>query len=218
MGTKFSSGKARQVYEFKREHRRQYDVRRMCRVFEVNHSGYYARLKRPRSHRAAKHARLLKLTWASLSASNCVYGSPREVSRLARSRETCSKHRVARPMCEQETPRAKIPSKTEIRCQAVRAPSECSATTVRCRQNEQKLRYRHYQSPDLGRLTVPGFRHGPLFAEDVGWAAAPTSRGLAPVAILMPVRRRHRKKAIIHSDQGSPYGSDEWQCSAEPMG
>jgi len=30
-------------------------------------------------------------------------------------------------------------------------------------------------------------------------------------AVLMAVRRRRPKKAIIHSDQGSQYGSDDWR-------
>ena len=42
MGTKFSSGRTRRVHEFIRAHRYQYDVRLMCRVLEVTHSGYYA--------------------------------------------------------------------------------------------------------------------------------------------------------------------------------
>jgi putative transposase len=35
--------------------------------------------------------------------------------------------------------------------------------------------------------------------------------GLVLDAALMAVRRRRPKKAIIHSDQGSQYGSDGWQ-------
>jgi hypothetical protein len=40
MSTKFSSGRTRRVYEFIRTHRHRYDVRQMCRVLEVTHSGY----------------------------------------------------------------------------------------------------------------------------------------------------------------------------------
>jgi putative transposase len=46
----------------------------------------------------------------------------------------------------------------------------------------------------------------------VGWAVAPTiGRGLVLDAVLMAVRRRRPKKTIIHSDQGSQYGSDDWR-------
>ena len=61
MGTKFSTGRTRQVYEFMRANRHDYNVRMMCRVLEVTPSGYYAWLKQPQSHRAAENARLVKL-------------------------------------------------------------------------------------------------------------------------------------------------------------
>ena len=98
MVTKFSSGRTRQVYEFMRLHRRQFDVRLMCRVLEVTPSGYYAWLKQPQSQRAAENARLLKLIRASFDASNRIYGSPRVFLDLREAGETCSKHRVARLM------------------------------------------------------------------------------------------------------------------------
>jgi hypothetical protein len=49
MPTKFSSGRTPRVWEFIRTHRRWYEVRQMCRVLEVTHSGYYAWLKGPQS-------------------------------------------------------------------------------------------------------------------------------------------------------------------------
>jgi len=46
----------------------------------------------------------------------------------------------------------------------------------------------------------------------VGWAVGPNIRKeLVLDAVLMAVRRRRPKKTIIHSDQGSQYGSDDWQ-------
>jgi putative transposase len=79
-------------------HRHEYDVRQMCRVLEVTHSGYYAWLKEPQSRRAIENARLLKLIRASFNASNGIYGSPRVFLDLREAGETCSKHRVARLM------------------------------------------------------------------------------------------------------------------------
>src|SRR5271163_538792 len=98
MATKFSSGRTRQVYEFMRQQRQQFDVRFMCRVLEVTPSGYYAWLKHPQSRRAEDNARLLKLIRASFHASNGIYGSPRVFLDLREAGETCSKHRVARLM------------------------------------------------------------------------------------------------------------------------
>jgi putative transposase len=46
----------------------------------------------------------------------------------------------------------------------------------------------------------------------VGWSMQATmSKGLVLDAILMAVwKRRHQKDVLIHSDQGSQYGSDAW--------
>jgi putative transposase len=46
----------------------------------------------------------------------------------------------------------------------------------------------------------------------VGWATRPTiGRELALDAIMMAVRRRRPHRTIIHTDQGSQYGSDDWR-------
>jgi putative transposase len=46
----------------------------------------------------------------------------------------------------------------------------------------------------------------------IGWATRPTIAGkLVLDAILMAVRRRRPNRTIIHSDQGSQYGSDDWR-------
>jgi putative transposase len=46
----------------------------------------------------------------------------------------------------------------------------------------------------------------------VGWSTKPTmARALVLDAILMAVRRRKPKHALIHSDQGSQFGNDAWR-------
>jgi putative transposase len=46
----------------------------------------------------------------------------------------------------------------------------------------------------------------------VGWAAGPTiHRELVLNAVLMAVRRRRPRGTLIHSDQGTQYGSDAWR-------
>ncbi|MCG3548549.1 IS3 family transposase, partial [Salmonella enterica subsp. diarizonae] len=61
-----------------------------------------------------------------------------------------------------------------------------------------------------------------LFARNVvGWSMKPTlSRELALDALLMAVwRRKPSENVIVHSDQGSQYGSDDWQrfCQANNL-
>lgn len=46
----------------------------------------------------------------------------------------------------------------------------------------------------------------------VGWAARPTiHRELVLDAVLMAVRARRRRGTLIHSDQGTQFGSDAWR-------
>jgi transposase InsO family protein len=46
----------------------------------------------------------------------------------------------------------------------------------------------------------------------VGWAAQPTiHRELVLNAVLMAVRRRRPRGTLIHSDQGTQFGSDAWR-------
>jgi putative transposase len=46
----------------------------------------------------------------------------------------------------------------------------------------------------------------------VGWSAGPTiRRELVLDAVLMAVRKRRPKHALIHSDQGTQFGSDAWR-------
>ncbi len=177
MGTKFSSGRTRQVYEFMRVHRHQYDVRLMCRVLEVTPSGYYAWLKQPQSHRAAENARLLKLIRASFNASNGIYGSPRVFLDLREVGETCSKHRVARLMRENKIRAARGYGRKP---KSGAKPSELAPNILQ-RQfdvatTEQGLGYRHYLHPNLGRLAVPGCRHGSVLEEDRRLGCCPDHR------------------------------------------
>jgi putative transposase len=46
----------------------------------------------------------------------------------------------------------------------------------------------------------------------IGWSTAPTiARELVLNAVMIAVRQRQPKRALIHSDQGSQYGSDDWR-------
>jgi putative transposase len=46
----------------------------------------------------------------------------------------------------------------------------------------------------------------------VGWAAQPTIlRELVLDAVLVAVRRRRPRGPLIHSDQGTQFGSDAWR-------
>lgn len=212
MPTKFSKGRTRQIYAFIKAHRHQYDVRLMCRVLEVTHSGYYAWLHQPQSNRAQEDARLLKLIRASFVASNCIYGSPRVFLDLREAGETCSKHRVARLMRINKIRPVRGYSRKP---KSGAKPSELAPDALQ-RQFDVSRPNKAWVTDITYIRTWEGWLYlaivMDLFSRKiVGWAVRPTiGRELALDAVMMAVRRRRPKKTIIHSDQGSQYGSDDW--------
>jgi len=102
MSTKPTTRGVRSTYEFIKAHRHKHSVPVMCRLLGVAPSGDYAWLAQPVSDRAQEDARLLRLIRASFTASQGIYGAPRVFLDLREAGESCSKHRVARLMRENE--------------------------------------------------------------------------------------------------------------------
>src|SRR5579863_5561574 len=102
MSTKVSAGRTRSTYEFIKANRHAFSVQVMCRLLGVAPSGFYAWLKQPVSNRGQEDARLLRLIRASFTAGQGIYGAPRVFLDLREAGETCSKHRVARLMRENQ--------------------------------------------------------------------------------------------------------------------
>jgi transposase InsO family protein len=85
-------------YRFMEKHRVTFKVKRMCRVFGVSRSGYYAwRTRRP-SARQQDNEQLLEHIWDAHKRSRSLYGSPRITAELNEHGTRCSKNRVARIM------------------------------------------------------------------------------------------------------------------------
>lgn len=70
----------------------------MCRVLDVNRSGFYRWLKTPLLPREKANTRLLGLIKQSWLESGCVYGSPRIHADLREAGEPCGVNRIARLM------------------------------------------------------------------------------------------------------------------------
>src|SRR5690625_7999493 len=85
-------------YAFIRDHARKFPIRRMCKVLEVHHSGYYAWRKKPDSARTIENRRIIELIKRSWHGSGQVYGYRKVAHDLRAWGETCGKHRVARLM------------------------------------------------------------------------------------------------------------------------
>jgi len=213
MSTKLSAGRVRSTYEFIKTNRNSYRVQAMCRVLGVAPSGYYEWITHPISDRAREDARLLCLIQASFTASQGIYGAPRVFLDLREARETCSKHRVARLMRVNRL-RALHGYRTRrwsVGKPAVLIPNLLKRQFTVTRRNKAWVTDITYVRTWQGWLYLAVVMD--LFSRKiVGWSAGPTiHRELVLDAVLTAVRRRRPRGTLIHSDQGSQYGSDAWR-------
>ena len=221
MSTKPTVGRVRKTYEFIKAHRGEFSVQMMCRLLDVTRSGFYEWLEQPLSNRAQEDARLLRLIRASFEASQGVYGAPRVFLDLREAGETCSKHRVSRLMRENNL-RALHGYRTRrwsVGKPAVLVPNLLKRQFTVTRPNKAWV-------TDITYIrTWPGWLYlavvMDLFSRRiVGWSAGPTiHRELVLNAVMMAVRRRRPRGTLIHSDQGTQYGSDAWRrfCRANHL-
>jgi putative transposase len=185
----------------------------MCRVLGVAQSGYYDWLKEPLSKRALEDARLLKLVRASFVASHGIYGAPRVFLDLREAGETCSKHRVARLMREHQL---RALHGYRIRRMAVGKPSVLIPNLLK-RQFTVTQRNKAWVTDITYIRTWQGWLYlavvmAHFSRKIVGWATAPTiHREIVLNAVLMAVRGRRPRGTVIHSDQGTQFGSDAWR-------
>ena len=156
---------------------------------------------------------MLRLIRASFTASHGIYGAPRVFLNLREAGETCSKHRVARLMRQANLralhgyrtrrwavgkPSVLIPNLLQRQFTATK-PNAAWVTDITYIRTWQGWLYLAVVMDLFSRLIV-------------GWAAQPTiHRELVLNALLMAVRRRRPRGTLIHSDQGTQFGSDTWR-------
>ncbi|WP_343446724.1 IS3 family transposase [Enterobacter hormaechei] len=213
---------ARLKYRFINEHRTVWGVMTMCRVLDVARAGFYAWLHNPVSARDKDNQRLLTLIRDSYSLSGGVYGYRRVHGDLNEIGETCGKNRVGRIMQLNRIKAVrgyKAPRRIAGRPSVV-APNRVQRQFTVVRANQVWVTDITYIRTWQGWLYLAVVID--LFARNVvGWSMKPTlSRELALDALMMAVwRRKPDGEVIVHSDQGSQYGSDDWQrfCRANNL-
>ncbi|MBV6423021.1 MAG: IS3 family transposase ISHar7 [Steroidobacteraceae bacterium] len=213
MPKRMSAGRVRRAYQFIEAHRHEYPVQVMCEVLEVAPSGYYEWLQHPISNRAKEDARLLRLIRASFTASHGIYGAPRVFLDLREAGETCSKHRVARLM-RQNGLRALHGYRTRrisVGKPSVLIPNVLKRQFTVTRPNRAWVTDITYIRTWQGWLYLAVVMD--LYSRRiVGWATRATiHRELVLDAVLIAVRRRRPRNTLIHSDQGTQYGSYAWR-------
>ncbi|MBT9537480.1 MAG: IS3 family transposase [Nitrospirae bacterium] len=200
-------------YAFIKDHRQEFRIVSMCRVLRVHRSGYYVWLKEPESMRSKEDKRLTGLIRQSYEASGCSYGSPRIVRDLHEMGERCSENRVARLM-RKEGLRAKVGYKRP----RYKAGRPAAVAINRLEQNFEAQRPDTAWVTDITYIrTWEGWLYLAVVIDlysrmVIGWSMKPSlARELVIDALLMAVwRRKPKHKVIIHSDQGTQYGSDDW--------
>ena len=186
----------------------------MCRVLRVSRSGFYDWVGRPLSARETEDQRLLTLIKASYAASGCIYGSPRVYADLRETGERCGLNRVARLMRVNgiravrgyRTPRHRggrpsiVAPNVLDRQFTVDEPDRAWVTDITYVRTWQGWLYLAVVMDLYGRTII-------------GWSMKPSlARDLVIDALLMAVwRRQPTQRVLVHSDQGSQYGSDDWR-------
>ncbi|TJY54793.1 IS3 family transposase [Sinimarinibacterium sp. CAU 1509] len=204
------------------DHRHEYRVMTMCRVLRASRAGFYAWLQNPLSKLAIDNQRLLGLIRDSYAASGGVYGSPRVFGDLREAGETCGKHRVARLMRANKIKALR----------GYKAPRHIAGRPSIISPNRLNREFT-VDVPDRAWVTdITYIRtwQGWLYLavvldlysrKVVGWSMKPTlARELVLDALLMALwRRKPMQPVIVHSDQGTQYGSDDWRrfCKANQL-
>lgn len=209
-------------YRFINEHQHEFRITTMCRVLRVARAGFYQWLHKPMSDRDIEDDRLLALIRDSYVASSGVYGSRRVHGDLREAGEPCGRHRVE-----------KIMRRNGIKAiRGYKAPRTIVGRPSLLSPNRLNREF-SVDSPDRAWVTDITYLRtwqGWLYLavvldlysrKVVGWAMKPSlGRELAMDALLMAVtRRRPTQPVLVHSDQGSQYGSDDWRrfCQAHQL-
>ena len=202
-------------YAFVRDHTMVFPVRRMCSVLGIHSSGYYAWRRCPDSTRALEDRRLVALIRHSWQDSGHVYGYRKVTHDLRDLGERCGKHRVARLMRENQ-----LRSQTGYK----RRPGNRGGRPSLVAENLLQQQF-DVGAPDQAWVTDITYirtHEGwlylavvlDLFARTVvGWSmSSRIDSDLVLNALLAAVwRRRPKAEVIIHSDQGSQFGSHDWR-------
>jgi len=185
----------------------------MCRVLKVHRSGYYAWLHEPLSPRAKANEVLTAKIREFYDQSMGIYGSPRIFCDLREAGVACGENRVARLMrsAQIKSVRGYKRPRYKVGKPALVAPNQLQRQFQRDEPDHAWVTDITYIRTHEGwlYLAVVLDLHSRAV---VGWSMGPRMQtSLVLDALTMAVwRRRPKESVIIHSDQGSQFGSDEF--------
>ena len=188
---------------------------RLCRVLGVSRSGFYAWCSRPESQREREDRKLRVLVREVHERSRRAYGSPRVHKALLTQGLFVGRNRVMRLMRQEGLrgrPKKRYRRMVESEGEQIVAPNLLAQRFEATRPNERWV-------SDTTELLVPSGRLFLAAVMDlysrfvVGWSvSAVNDRHLVLRALDMALRRRCPGAGLLHhSDQGSPYTSEDYQ-------
>jgi putative transposase len=185
----------------------------MCRILRVQRSGYYAWIAKPQSARAQADALILADIKQFFEASTGIYGSPRIHRDLREAGTLCSEKRVARLMRQAglRSVRGYKRPRYRVGKPATTAPNRLAQQFTTAVPDQAWVTDITYIRTYEGWLYLAVVLD--LYSRTVvGWAMKPSMMTeLVLDALMMAVwRRRPKQPVIIHSDQGSQFGSDDF--------
>jgi len=200
-------------YAFINKHRNEFPIRVMCRLFKIHPSGFYGWIEKPESDRAIEDKRLLKLIKGFYIASGATYGSPWIHRDLRESGEICSVHRVAKIMRSN-----KLKAQIGYKRRYIKGGKTATIAGNILERNFNPTKPNERWVSDITYVrTYEGFLYVAMVLDlfsrrIVGWSMDKNiDRHLVINALLMAVcSRRPKGKVLVHSDQGSQYGSADY--------
>ena len=193
----------------------EFPVTVLCRVLGVSKSGFYAYRQRPASDRAREDLRLRVLCKEAHVRSRGIYGSPRIHRTLKNKGIAIGRKRVIRLMHLEG-----IAGKRRRRWTKTTDSKHCGPVAENILNRELTAKAPNERwAGDVTYLRTPaGFMYLAVLIDlysrmVVGWAISPLNdRHLALNALTMALTTRRPSAGLLHhTDQGSPYASEDYQ-------
>ena len=200
-----------------------YPLTKLCRWLDVTRSGFYAWRARPESTHTRDDRRLKVLVRASFEESKQRYGSPRIHEDLLEQHEHVSRKRVVRLM-QEDGLKARL--RKRYKCTTMSDHDQPVAANLLARQFAADAPNQRWGGDttefvigESGKLYLAAILD--LYSRFiVGWAvSAVNDRHLTIKALAMALKRRCPDVGLLHhSDQGSPYASEDYQTILDAHG
>lgn len=192
-----------------------YPVSKLCKNLDVSTAGFYAWRSRGASSRAVEDRRLTALVHAAYNIGRRYYGSPRVHQELRVQGERVSRKRVIRLM-QREGLVGRV--RRRYRCTTMSEHDQAVAPNILAR-NFSPAQPNESWAGDVTELTTGSGKLYLAVILDlcsrfvVGWAlSASNDRYLALRALNAALQRRRPGTGLLHhTDQGSPYASEDYQ-------